>query len=157
KIFAVSFRKLCSKMFPRYDFRRLPLSHPIFDEQFHAAKWKQKYTLEGMGNGVRELAILIPDGDPGKAWQIEATKSREEAFQLGANIFVYATGKEDPHRKGDSHIVSPEPGSGREIKIARIEAGENFDPEPGGWRRIAAILHNSRRIDLRAEPVKIGD
>ena len=61
-----------------------------------------------MSNGVRELMILIPDADLGRAWQTESTKIREEAFQLAGNIFLYATGKENLEHKGDTYIVHAE-------------------------------------------------
>jgi hypothetical protein len=81
---------------------------------------------------------------------------REEAFQLGENIFLYATGKENLTHKGDTYIVNPHGPAGREIKIARLDLGDNSDPEPGAWRRVSAILHNTRHIDLKPESVKVG-
>jgi len=32
----------------------------------------------------------------------------------------------------------------------------NWDPEPGGWRRLAAILHNNSHIDLQISVAKLG-
>ena len=42
------------------------------------------------------------------------------------------------------------------IKVARMEVGDNWDPEPGAWRRMAAVLHNTRHVEVTAEPVKLG-
>ena len=156
KNFAGSFKKLAGKLFPKYEFRRLPASHPIFDEQYHAAKWKQKPVVEGLSNGVRELMLLGPEADLARAWQTESFKTKEEAFQLGGNIFLYATGKENLSHKGDTYIVNAEGDAGREIKLARIEVGDNSDPEPGAWRRLSAVLHNTRHVDVKPEPVKLG-
>jgi hypothetical protein len=42
------------------------------------------------------------------------------------------------------------------IKVARVQCGDNWDPEPGGWQRLAAVLHNQRSIDVTTEPVPLG-
>jgi hypothetical protein len=156
KAFATSFKKLGSKLFPRYEFRVLPASHPIFSEQYKAAKWKIRVQLEGLSNGVRELMVLVPDADPGHAWQSDSFKAREELFQLGGNIFLYATGRENLRHKGDSYMVSPQGEPGRPIPIARLMLGDNPDPEPGGWAHLAAIMQNGDKAHLDVHAVKLG-
>jgi hypothetical protein len=157
RLFIQSFKALGLKLFPKYEFRKLPPSHPIFDEQYHASKWKIRPDVEAQSNGVRELMILLPVTDAGHAWQVEATKTKEELFQLSGNIFLYATGKENLTHKGDTYIVHADAGpAGKEIKVARISAGDNWDPEPGAWRRLAAVMHNTRHVEIKAEPVKLG-
>ena len=51
-------------------------------------------------------------------------------------------------RKGNSYIVEENPAAtiDRTIKLARLQYAGNWDPEPGGWRRLAAVLHNSQKI-----------
>jgi hypothetical protein len=157
KAFANGFKKLGNKMFPHYEFRPLPKNHPIFDEQYHGAKWKIHMPVEGLTNGVRELMLLIPQSDLGKAWQSDSIKQREEAFQLGGNIFLYATGKENLLHKGTTYIVLPKSGDApRTIKVAQLQVGDNWNPEPGALPRLAAIMHNDRLVDLKITPVKLG-
>ena len=103
--FSQSFHRLGTRLFPKYEFRKLAPYHPIYDEQYQAKKWKNHPVVEGMTNGIRELMILIPQADPGHAWQTESTKTKEELFQLAGNIFLYATGKENLEHKGDTYIV----------------------------------------------------
>jgi hypothetical protein len=43
------------------------------------------------------------------------------------------------------------------IAVARLQYAGNWDPEPGGWRQLAALLHNRSRLDLATEPVKLGE
>lgn len=155
-MFAASFKKLASKLFPAYEFRVLPANHPIFSEQYLASKWKTHPQIQGLSNGVRELMILIADADPGRAWQTDSYKTRDEIFQLGGNIFLYATGKENLHHKGDSYIVLAQGDAGRPIRIARLMVGDNPDPEPGGWPRLAAIMQNDHRIHLDIVSIKLG-
>src|SRR3712207_8049449 len=38
--------------------------------------------------------------------------------------------------------------SRRSVKVARLRAGANPDPEPGGWQRLAAILQRDFAVDL---------
>lgn len=156
KTFVTGFKALGSKLFPAYEFRPLPLNHPIFTEQYLASKWKTRPKLEGLSNGVRELMVLIGDVDPGRAWQTDSTKIREELFQLGGNIFLYATGKENLHYKGDGYLVTASADDGRPIQIARLMIGDNADPEPGGWRQLGAIMQNENKIHLDVIPVKPG-
>ncbi|HET6246551.1 MAG TPA: DUF4159 domain-containing protein [Tepidisphaeraceae bacterium] len=157
RIFSSSFEKLGTKLFPKYEFRKLPANHPIYaGEMFSAKKWRQHPVVEGMSNGVRELMMLIPEADLSRAWQTDSTKTRSEAFQLAGNIFLYATGKENLFDKGDSYIVHAVGEGGKEIKVARLDVGDNPDPEPGAWRRLSAIMHNTRHVDVKTETVKLG-
>ena len=39
--------------------------------------------------------------------------------------------------------------------MARLELGDNWDPEPGAWRRLAAVLHNQQHVGISADPVKV--
>jgi hypothetical protein len=76
--FARSFRELGKRMFPRYAFRELPVGHSInAGQQFRAEKWKERVSLEGLGNGSRELMLLLPANlDAGRAWQQRADRGR---------------------------------------------------------------------------------
>lgn len=154
--FAESFEKLGSKMF-RYEFRELPPTHVMFtQEQFFAKNWKRKPTVRGLTNGVRELMLLMPD--VGRAWQTLADATKKESFELGSDIFEYAVDKKNLSVKGRTHIVLEDPAikPTRTVKLARLLIGDNPDPEPGGWRRMAAILHNQYKVALTVEQVKLA-
>jgi hypothetical protein len=158
--FSKSFRELGLKLFSKYEFRELPSSHIIYTgEQYRAAKWKVRPRLLGLSNGIRELMILIPDFDPSRAWQSAEMKGHEEPFQLGANLFIYTTGGKDPRVRQQTWIVHERPTTqpSRTVKLARIQAGDNWDPEPAGWRRLTAILHNEKQLNLDVEPIKLGE
>ncbi|MDB5333243.1 MAG: Prenyltransferase and squalene oxidase repeat protein [Phycisphaerales bacterium] len=158
KAFSTSFAKLGHVLFPKYEFRKLPVNHPIYvNEQYHASKWTHKPVVEGLSNGVRELMLLVPDSDPSRAWQTESTKTREELFQLAGNIFLYSVDKENLHTKGRTHLVFPDGPAGREIKLARLEVGDNPDPEAGAWVRQAAVMHNTQHVDVVPTMVKLGE
>jgi hypothetical protein len=158
KTFAASFRKLGSMLFPSYGMRKLPSDHPIFrNELFDATKWKAQSDLLGVSNGVRELMLLAPESDLGKQWTLPGPP-KSEATQLAANIYLYATGKRGLQR-GETYLVKPDPKvkPATTVQLARLQYAGIWDPEPGGWRRMAAILHNRHKIELKVETVKLGE
>ncbi|HEY8667285.1 MAG TPA: DUF4159 domain-containing protein, partial [Tepidisphaeraceae bacterium] len=157
--FAKSFMELGKKLFPKYAFRELPANHPIYvEEQYPAKIWKNPPGVMGMSNGSRELMLLIPKEDVAKYWQLNVVERRPEMFQLAADIFLYAVDKQNLLYKGQTYIVTPEPAvvpTGK-LSVARIEYDGNWDPEPGGWRRLAALLHNNYKVEMTVEAVKLG-
>jgi hypothetical protein len=156
-VFARSFEKLGTNLFKAYEFRQLPSGHLIFTgEEYPAQKWRLHPVVKAMSNGVREIMILLPVGDVGRVWQADSPL-RREFFELGANIFLYSTERQNLRFKGEPYVVLPNASTPRKhIRIARLESAGNWDPEPGGWTRLAAIFHNSRDTQLDIDPVKLG-
>jgi hypothetical protein len=151
---------IARKTFPKYEFRELPPNHPIYaDEVYLAKNWKTKPKVLGLSNGVRELMLVIPEADAGRAWQTKAEKSKEELYQLGVNVFYYAAEKGQFKYRGDTHVVTPDPKAvpAVRVKVARLMVGDNPDPEPYGWRRLAAVLLNTAKVGAVVEPVKLGE
>jgi len=155
--FAKSFKALGMKLFPDAgEFRELTGDHPMFTRQRLWKTWKNKPNVLGLSNKVRELMLLIPTGDPGKAWQQADNKAKEDQFQLLSEIFLYAVEGQDLRYKGATYIVRANSAikPAASIKVARLEVGENPNPEPGGWKRLAAVMHNSYGADVAATLVK---
>jgi hypothetical protein len=154
KPFAESFQQLGTKLFG-YEFRALEPSSPIWGEQFHLNRARTK--VAALSNGIRELMILLDNADPGRMWQV-ASENKTDAFQLGANIFLYAVDKKNLVTRGQTNLVFANPAikNNHTIKVARLQYGGNWDPEPGGWPRLAAIMHNSSRSDLDVQTVALG-
>lgn len=157
-IFSNSFRKLGQKLFNAYEFRELPADHVIYAAPFKASTWKVKPQVQGLSNGARELMLLVHNGDPARLWQTRAIKGHEDAWQLPANIFLYACDQKDLKYKGETYLVSRDRAivPTRKLAVARIEYPGNWDPEPGGWRRLGAILNNRHDLDVSVETVKLG-
>ena len=157
--FVNGFKALGSRLF-RYEFAAMPDNHVIFtNQQFSRSKWKNKPSVLSLGNGARELMILLPEGDPGRFWQMQqSTGPREEHFQLAADIFLYAVDKKNLRRRGESFLVKRDESvtPQRQIKLARLAHSGNWDPEPGGWRRLANVLWNENAAELIIEPVTPG-
>ncbi len=157
--FSESFRKLGSALFPNYEFRELPPDHPIYtNEQYRRTDWKTPPSILSLSNGVRELMILYPDSDPARWWQLQEVTGREEFFQSADDIFLYAVDKQNLLKKGETYLVYPNSATepDRRIKLARLQYDGNYDPEPGGWQRLSAILQNTCNVQLKILPVKLG-
>jgi hypothetical protein len=156
-IFANSIRKLGTELF-KYEFRALPPSHVIFTgEQFPSSKWKRKPNVQGLSNGVRELIILLPDGDEARWWQAYEIGTHAEVFELGANIFQYSVDKENLRNKGETYLTKLDENlkPNKTVKIARVKYEANWDPEPVGWDRLAALCNNIQRLGISVEPVDV--
>jgi hypothetical protein len=157
--FSNGFKAMASKMFA-YEFTPLPENHVIYtNQQFPRSKWKGKPNVLSMSNGARELMLLLPDADMARGWQMQQhTGPREEHFQLGTNLFLYAVDKKNLRRRGESFLVKKDEKitPSRALKVARIVYSGNWDPEPGGWRRLAAVMNNERDVALTVQPVKAG-
>ena len=158
--FIASFRNLAKKMFPAYEFRDLEQNHPILaGQQFLASKWKRKPRFQSLGNGVRELMVLVPQDDLSKAWQTFSERTKEELYQLAANLYLYSVKEDLTWTKTEGYVVR-DTGKGkaeRSIKVARLIVGDDSDPEPGGWRRLGNVMKNAGLATLVAEPVRAGE
>ena len=155
--FTSSVKALAAKMFPDYDFTPLPENHVIYTgQQFQREKWKRKVNVSSMNNGVRELVIVLADSDAGKFWQTQAATGRPELFELAGDIILYSVDKRGFLRRGETHLVKADEKikPTTTIKIARIEYSGRWNPEPAGWNRLAAIMHNTNKTDLDVEMVK---
>src|SRR5262249_38081320 len=140
----------------KYQWRQIPADHPIYtDEQF---AMKRKLPAIAISNGARELLVLLA-ADPSKAWQMHAYKGNEDNWQFMANLFLYSVAQTNLENKGKTYIVKTDDNMAdtRTMKIARLQYDGNWDPEPGGWRQFAAVMHNSARTILTVETVKLGD
>jgi hypothetical protein len=155
--FATSVRKLGGELFPG-EFRELPNDHPVYTEQqFKREKWKTRPSVLGLSNGVRELVVLIPQADPGKVWQSNNTGGNESLWQLAANVFQYAVDKRNLRNRGETYLVARDDAAkaDRTLEVARVEYAGSWDPEPGGWRRMANVMHNRFGTDVKVAATKL--
>jgi len=158
--FSKSVKELAAELFPDIgEFRELPMDHCILkNEQFLGAQWQDPPTVLGLSNGVRELMVLLPKADASRAWQAQLSASHESLFELGANLLLYASDKQNIRDKGESYIVQPSSRvtATRTLKVARVKYKGMWNPEPGGWPRLAAVMHNRDQIDLDVSTVMLG-
>jgi hypothetical protein len=158
KEFTDSFVELGKALFPMYEFRELPADHPIYTrQQFLRTNWKNPPSVLGLSNGARELMVTIPNADFGRNWQTMAYLGKEESFQAMNGIVLYAVDRQKLRYRGASYVIRPTQAGGRAVKVARLEFAGNWDPEPAGWRRLAALLGNQSQANVTVETVKLGE
>jgi hypothetical protein len=157
--------QLAKRLFPQYKLAPLKLDHPIYTSVYHLEK---RPLLEGVSNGSR-LLLLHSKGDQALAWDGRPDKSHLDAFRLGTNVFIYATGKNDLHRRLVSFI---EPSAGdtvlHNVNWGRIKWGDQSDPEPQAisqlsnwmWRqtgwRIDPKFVEARSSELKPELIPVA-
>ncbi len=159
--FAEGFRKLGQAMFPGETFRQLPADHPVFrNENYPGRLWNPTPKLEALDNGARVRMLLIPSGDPAATWQTQSfpNMKRYTFGQMMMDIYLYAVDKQGLRTKGESFIVTRHENTPAKYKarIARVSYAGNWDPEPGGWPRLANIMHNDDSVDLLVDTVELG-
>jgi len=157
--FVAALRKLGSELFDQYEFRELEADHPIYTNQpFPRAKWKNKPTVLALGNGVREFMLILPQADPARVWQLQNTSTKEELWQLAADIYLYSIDKKNARLRGVTNLVNRIDSiqADKQLAIARLQYDGNWNPEPGGWERLTILMHNQNKVDLSIRNVKLG-
>ncbi len=154
--FSRSFAALAEGLFPGESMRVLPRDHPIMKGELPLSG---PVEVQALGNGLREMFLLIPQQDPGRAWQAQGSAEQPALFQIGAGILRYASGREDLRYKHDAPAVIPDPSihPSMNVRLARIEHPGMWNPEPGGWSRVAGLLHNQNGIELTWDAVALAD
>jgi len=101
--------------------------------------------------------LLLPSGDPGKAWQQNDPKLNPELFQVMSDIFLYSVDRKNLRFKGATYLVARDPQTmaSQTATIARLNVGPNPDPEPAGWRRLANVMHNGFNMDVQTQQVAL--
>jgi hypothetical protein len=153
--FAKGFERLGQQMFPGRAFRTLEQTSPILTNETFAAPRARvgKAAVEALGNGARELMVLLPAGDPARTWQTQSflTAKNDAYGQLMIDLFLYAVDKQGLRGRGETYLVDRDataPTAPVTATVARIRYAGNWDPEPGGWRRLANVMHNAGVAEL---------
>ncbi len=158
--FVKSFRELAGELFPTEEFQQLQdkMDHPLMvSQQFIGSNWKRKPRIEGLGNRARLFMVLIPNDDFSRSLQMRDT-NKEEIFEFFANAYLYSTDKTQGKYKGETHVVRADPkiNAATSIKVARLKYNGRWDPEPGGWRQLAAVMNNRDKVKLETKTVELG-
>jgi hypothetical protein len=142
---------LAQKILPGHKLEPIPNGDPIYSIQY---KLRSHPPLVGISNGVRWLLVHSPT-DIAASWELRDDKRRPTNFQLGTNLFLYASGKPDLRNRIDSPYIeaSDTPPAGW-VKLARVKYDGNWDPEPAAWPRFSRYLQRQTHeaLDLSTCP-----
>ena len=142
---------LGKRLYPDYAFKPLPANHPLFSGEV-GTPIKNPPPLLELSNGLRTLILLSPKAISA-SWHRYQVRGKEADFQLGVNIYLYATDKSAPRSRLRSPFMSLRPVAiKREIKVARIKYDGLWNPEPFGWERLATYMNNETSTKLVVTP-----
>jgi hypothetical protein len=100
--------------------------------------------------------MLILVDDPGAEWS--RSQQRRDSLEFFVNLIQHATGMTYVTGYGKTWAVlrdATKPAPARSLKVARIQQGTHWDPEPGGWERLSNLLHNSGQLALTTQAVPL--
>jgi hypothetical protein len=152
---------LAKKLFPLYEMKDLSDQNEIYTILYKPSPHPK---LRGVSNGARLLMVHSP-ADITQYWQLRQEKSRRSLFELGMNLFLYASGKADLRNRLSSTYIPPQGSAGGgSIKVARLKYPGNWDPEPMAWTRFSRYFQratdvgvNVTTVDLeRLDPENVG-
>ncbi len=147
-------KELAQRLFPQYPLAPLPADHPLYSVDY---RLDQSTPLLGVSNGSRLLMVHCPI-DIALFWQHRDKTLHKAAFQLGTNLFVYATGKVDLRNKlNTTYIPEPVGTPFMSLDVARMQYSGNWDPEPGAWPRYGRLLEKRTGIALNIKPIAVKD
>ncbi len=145
--FLQSFRDMAQRAFPEFSMRTLPTTHALFsgDVQY---KIENPPPMFELSNGTRTLMLLSPT-DVAAAWNQYRVRSAAPDFQLGANVYLYATDKTTIRSRLELADPPLKPQKlEHNIRVARIKYDGNWDIEPQGWTRLATRMANETAARL---------
>ena len=101
-----------------------------------------------LNNGRRTLLLLAAQ-DVCAAWNQGLTRQWRGHFQLGVNVYLYATDKTPMRTRLETPEIPLETvDTTRTIQVARIRHAGDWDIEPYGWIRLTRYLNNKTATKL---------
>ena len=145
-------RELGNRLFPTYEMADVPASHPLFNSVYRLPAHPP---LKMVSNGARILMLFSPT-DISRRWQLreQTGQAGKPIYELGVNMFVYATGRRDLKNRLDSNNLAAVTGaSSLTVKIARVKYAGNWDPEPYAWTRFGRWFHKQSGYGLDVQTI----
>jgi hypothetical protein len=146
---------LAARLFPEYPMKELPPEHELFGVLY---KPGDRPPLKYVTNGSRILMLHSPT-DLTQHWQMRSERTRRGLFELGMNLFLYASGKSDLRNRLTSPVMAEpgEPPAGGRVAVARVQYAGNWDPEPAAWPRFGRYFHRETDVGLDVAPTGLAN
>jgi hypothetical protein len=142
---------LAMKLF-KQELKEVQADHFIYTALFRP---KEKFPIRAVANSTRLLMVHCSD-DIAKRWQSKKPQDDRAVYELGANLFVYATGMEIPRNRIDSLFVADLPGQAQvTVPVARLKHSGEWDPEPWAWVRESRLFRRETSIGLKPTAIEI--
>jgi hypothetical protein len=145
--------QFAKQLFPAYPMADVPPDHELFSILY---KVTDHPPLRYVTNGSRILMLHSPT-DISHAWQLRQDKKSRNLFELGMNLFLYASGKADLRNRISSPVIFPPgpPGGGR-VTVARVKYDGNWDPEPAAWTRFGRYFQRETDVAVDTAPTEFA-
>jgi hypothetical protein len=118
---------------------------------------KDPTPLKAASNGSRLLIVHSPK-DLSRHWHAREERSQPDAFAIGLNLLVYASGKSGYRNRLETPYIQPptqEPTS--VLDVARLQYDGDWDPEPAAWPRFSHWLRRWTGADVNAKVVTLAE
>jgi len=156
EVFAESVEDLMRRLYPRYEYRPLESDDVLSKIVFPIST--SRVNISTLHNGVRHLAVHIPNGD--SSWAFHAKLHTDPTpWQLFVNIYSYATSKQGSRPRLGPHLITRQTIKGDpppKMTVARVVYDGNHDPEPLAWHTQANHMFNQGKADLMFEQVDLS-
>ncbi len=153
--------------------RLLPGTHPVYSAHFPL---EPKIALQGLGNGCREYLLVCDSASPGAAsrsagtapatqpavpdlsctWQKSLFTQQPAAFQIAANLYMYATDKSFRTKlEPRSNLPRDARLAARALPVARLRYTGNWNPCPLALPMLGEVLQARVGFGLEVQPVTL--
>ncbi|MCL2648624.1 MAG: DUF4159 domain-containing protein [Phycisphaerales bacterium] len=170
--FTDAVRKLAARVIPGREMRTLPPTHPLFNGELWT-KIPNPPKVLALSNGIREV-WLHSCSDMGATWHKRSYDIKSH-WDFPGNLYFYATGKVNLKNRLQSPVVNlpPEPPiaaltqpaapntpnppqeylkpATSRLLVGRLLIGDNPNPEPGAWPRMARLMRLACNIDMQSK------
>ena len=172
KAFRDGFQAFAKEIWPEYPCARLRLDHEVYSSLFPIRD--DTYELQGINAGCRTSVFYSPNS-LSALWELQTipktqikggpSASSEKAYQIGANIAAYATGKNQLYNKLDvvqlPEGAKPAASNPTEVprgavRLARLWHNGDFNADVHCLSNMAAVLRDKAKIDVVAKERQIS-
>jgi len=149
KEFDQGFRRFTAEMFPDFRLERLDRTHPVYRSCYNLSNSMR--SLEGVLGACR-TPVIYSSKDFSCAWERGRYKDEKEAFEFGANIAAYATGKQPLKPKLEQKSESAKrvfkaaaPGA---FTFAQVSYAGLWNPHPVSGTKLLAFLNETAGLPV---------
>jgi hypothetical protein len=149
--------ELADTIFKPYELVDVPEDHALYSLHYRLPP-ESRPKLKYVTNGSRILMVHSPT-DLTQHWQMRAEKTKRAAFEMGVNVFLYASGKADLRNRINSSYIPPlaSPAAGGAVNIVRLRYPGNWNPEPMAWTRFSRYLQLETDVGLNISPLDLAE
>jgi hypothetical protein len=169
-----NFDAFLEEAWPGRRLRVLPGTHPLYSAHFPL---KPNIGLQGLGNGCREYVLLCDSTPPTAAtrpagaasatqpaapdlscaWQKSLFTQEPAAFQIAANLYMYATDKSFRTKLEPRSSLPRDTGlATRALPVARLRYAGNWNPCPLALPMLGEVLQARAGFGLEVQSVTLG-